>query len=59
MTDQPEQPTDQPDQVWCDVCQEHIPAGYAQAHAEQPSPDALERLRHQLRMLHRDPDETI
>lgn len=40
--------SDQPDDggtVWCEVCQEDVPQGYAHAHDEPLPEDARERLR--------------
>lgn len=37
-----------PDDVWCDVCQEYIPADYADAHAHDAPPEAIERLKEML-----------
>jgi hypothetical protein len=40
----PEQPAED-DTVWCDVCQENIPADYSHAHTEQVSDEAVEQIR--------------
>lgn len=42
----PEQPDDPDDRtIWCDVCQERVPEGYAHAHDEKISPEAQDRLK--------------